>query len=37
MGHMHNFAGTRVRLWDRLASWIDTVVDQRGGAGLESP
>jgi pimeloyl-ACP methyl ester carboxylesterase len=37
MGHMHNFAGTRVRLWDRLANWIDTVVDQRRVAGLESP
>lgn len=36
MGHMHNFAGTRRRLWDRLASWIDTVVDQRRSAGLES-
>jgi pimeloyl-ACP methyl ester carboxylesterase len=29
MGHMHNFAGTRLRLWDRLAGWIDTVVDPR--------
>lgn len=37
MGHMHNFAGTRLRLWDRLAGWIDTVVDQRSSAGLESP
>jgi pimeloyl-ACP methyl ester carboxylesterase len=34
MGHMHNFAGTRLRLWDRLASWIDTVVDQRHSAGI---
>lgn len=37
MAHMHNFAGTRVRLWERLASWIDTVVDQRISAGLQSP
>jgi pimeloyl-ACP methyl ester carboxylesterase len=37
MGHMHNFAGTRARLWDRLASWIDTVADQRAAVGLESP
>jgi alpha-beta hydrolase superfamily lysophospholipase len=22
--HMHNFAGTRALLWDRLASWYDT-------------
>jgi alpha-beta hydrolase superfamily lysophospholipase len=27
MGHMHNFASTRKRLWDRLASWIN-MVDQ---------
>lgn len=32
MGHMHNFAGTRGRLWDRLARWVDTVVDQRSSA-----
>lgn len=37
MGHMHNFAGTRLRLWDRLVSWIDTVVDQHRSAGFESP
>ena len=37
MGHMHNFAGTRLRLWDRLASWVDTIVDQRRSLGLESP
>jgi pimeloyl-ACP methyl ester carboxylesterase len=37
MAHMHNFAGTRVRLWDRLTGWIDTVVDRRSPAELESP
>lgn len=25
MGHMHNFAGTRVALWDRLGAWYDAV------------
>jgi pimeloyl-ACP methyl ester carboxylesterase len=25
MGHMHNFAGTRALLWDRLAAWTETV------------
>jgi pimeloyl-ACP methyl ester carboxylesterase len=25
MGHMHNFAGTRTGLWDRLASWMEGV------------
>jgi alpha-beta hydrolase superfamily lysophospholipase len=33
MAHMHNFAGPRQQLWDRLASWIGTVVDQRTSAG----
>ncbi|HEY2563444.1 MAG TPA: alpha/beta fold hydrolase [Acidimicrobiales bacterium] len=27
MAHMHNFAGTRQQLWDRLADWVGTVVD----------
>ena len=26
MSHMHNFAGTREQLWDRLLSWVNTVV-----------
>nr|PZN23280.1 MAG: alpha/beta hydrolase [Mycolicibacterium hassiacum] len=25
MAHMHNFASTRHKLWDRLAAWISTV------------
>ena len=25
MAHMHNFASTRVQLWERLASWADAV------------
>ncbi len=25
MAHMHNFAGTRTQLWDRLAAWGSTV------------
>jgi pimeloyl-ACP methyl ester carboxylesterase len=25
MGHMHNFAGTRERLWQRIESWTDWV------------
>ena len=25
MGHMHNFAGTRQLLWDRLCDWMDGV------------
>lgn len=25
MGHMHNFAGTRSLLWDRLVSWMEAV------------
>jgi alpha-beta hydrolase superfamily lysophospholipase len=24
-GHMHNFAGTRVQLWDRIEAWADRV------------
>jgi alpha-beta hydrolase superfamily lysophospholipase len=35
MAHMHNFAGTRQQLWDRLAQWIDTIVDQRSTARPE--
>jgi hypothetical protein len=27
MGHMHNFAGTRALLWDRLCSWMAWVAD----------
>ncbi|HEX4245704.1 MAG TPA: hypothetical protein VHY77_09060, partial [Acidimicrobiales bacterium] len=37
MAHMHNFAGTRRRLWERLARWIDAVVDQHRAVGLERP
>jgi alpha-beta hydrolase superfamily lysophospholipase len=29
MAHMHNFAGTRRVLWNRLASWIDSVVSSK--------
>jgi pimeloyl-ACP methyl ester carboxylesterase len=29
MAHMHNFAGTRRALWDRLAHWADGVVARR--------
>jgi hypothetical protein len=25
MAHMHNFAGTRERLWQRVHAWGDTV------------
>jgi pimeloyl-ACP methyl ester carboxylesterase len=25
MAHMHNFAGTRAQMWDRLCDWIETV------------
>ncbi|MCU4186638.1 alpha/beta hydrolase [Acidiferrimicrobium sp. IK] len=27
MAHMHNFAGTRVQLWDRLHRWVGAMVD----------
>jgi pimeloyl-ACP methyl ester carboxylesterase len=33
MSHMHNFAGTREQLWDRLISWVNTVVPGVGLAG----
>jgi pimeloyl-ACP methyl ester carboxylesterase len=26
MAHMHNFAGTRLELWDLIARWADSVV-----------
>jgi hypothetical protein len=29
MGHMHNFAGTRRLLWDRLAAWMETVASNQ--------
>lgn len=29
MAHMHNFASTRTRLWDRIAAWSATVVASR--------
>jgi pimeloyl-ACP methyl ester carboxylesterase len=25
MAHMHNFAGTRTQLWDRLCAWVDGI------------
>ena len=25
MAHMHNFAGNRTQLWDRLAAWVDGI------------
>jgi hypothetical protein len=25
MAHMHNFAGSRRQLWERLSDWIDSV------------
>ncbi|HMD45733.1 MAG TPA: hypothetical protein VKG43_06215 [Acidimicrobiales bacterium] len=27
MGHMHNFAGTRRALWDRMAVWVEGVAE----------
>jgi alpha-beta hydrolase superfamily lysophospholipase len=30
MAHMHNFASTRVQLWERLATWADAVAQRRG-------
>lgn len=32
MGHMHNFAGTRELLWDRIATWADWVSAAKRGA-----
>jgi pimeloyl-ACP methyl ester carboxylesterase len=31
-GHCHNFASHRTQLWDRIASWVTTVVDVAVGA-----
>jgi pimeloyl-ACP methyl ester carboxylesterase len=31
MGHMHNFAGTRHQLWERLDNWVDWVRRHREG------
>jgi pimeloyl-ACP methyl ester carboxylesterase len=31
MAHMHNFAGTRRRLWERLVAWSTTVAHERMG------
>ncbi len=28
MAHMHNFAGTRVALWDRICSWMSGIAEQ---------
>jgi hypothetical protein len=27
MAHMHNFAGTRSRFWERIAAWVAGVSD----------
>ena len=32
MAHMHNFASTRMQLWEQLASWADAVGGVRGSA-----
>ena len=33
MAHMHNFASTRVVLWDRLVLWAEMTAASRSGAG----
>jgi hypothetical protein len=30
MAHMHNFADTRARLWDRFYRWLPVVTSQPG-------
>lgn len=35
MAHMHNFAGTRHRLWTRLSAFISQVAALRSGTGQE--
>jgi hypothetical protein len=30
MAHMHNFAPTRTRLWQRLTTWADAVAQAKG-------
>lgn len=37
MAHMHNFAGTRRLLWERLAHWIEAVSGCRPDLGYEDP
>jgi pimeloyl-ACP methyl ester carboxylesterase len=32
MGHMHNFAGTRLRFWQRIHAWGEMVAQQKVGA-----
>jgi hypothetical protein len=36
MGHMHNFAGTRVRFWQRIHAWGEMVA-QGGSVPTQSP